>query len=334
MKKYLLPEQGNFYKANLHCHTTVSDGKMTPEGVKRLYKEAGYSILAVTDHNILIDYSHLNDEDFLTITGVEIDVTDKTNDRKPCFHINFYSKTPNNTALPCFNPAFVRHSNDIYIQNQKYIGTADYVRDYHNINEMIEEFYKNGFLACLNHVTWSIQDLDEYRDIKGLFAMEIYNHGCYVEGYDEINSHAYDELLRRGKRLFCIASDDNHNKYPKDSPRFDSLGGFVMIKSPSLTYDNVVNALENGDFYSSTGPSIYEMHIEDNKLHIKTSPVTRICVNTYGRKTSVATPGKTGQTISEAVLDIRDNVYFRVTVDDGMGHFAWSNAYWSGTFLS
>ena len=31
MKKYLLPENGQFYKANLHCHSTVSDGHLTPE---------------------------------------------------------------------------------------------------------------------------------------------------------------------------------------------------------------------------------------------------------------------------------------------------------------
>ena len=28
MRKYLLPENGNFYKANLHCHTTVTDGEI------------------------------------------------------------------------------------------------------------------------------------------------------------------------------------------------------------------------------------------------------------------------------------------------------------------
>ncbi len=330
MKSYLLPEQGNFYKANLHCHTSVSDGRLSPEDVKKLYKEAGYSILAITDHNILIDHSELNDDNFLTLTSVEIDITDKNNNRRPCFHINFYSRTPGNNALPCFNPVYVRHSDDTYIQKQNYVGTADYIRNYHNINEMIGEFNKNGFLACLNHVTWSIQDLDEYRDIKGVFAMEIYNNSCYTEGYDEFNSHAYDELLRRGNKLFCFACDDNHNKYPQDSPRFDSLGGFVMIKSPSLTYDNVIKALEKGDFYSSTGPLIYEMYREDDKLYIKTSPAARICINTYGRKASIVTPDKKGQTISEAILDIRDNVYFRVTVDDGMGHFAWSNAFFSG----
>ena len=54
MKTYLLPKEGNFYKANLHCHTTVSDGKRTPEEIKELYMRNGYSIVAYTDHEVLI----------------------------------------------------------------------------------------------------------------------------------------------------------------------------------------------------------------------------------------------------------------------------------------
>ena len=38
MKKYLLPKCGNDYKANLHCHSTISDGKLTPEEIKEAYK--------------------------------------------------------------------------------------------------------------------------------------------------------------------------------------------------------------------------------------------------------------------------------------------------------
>ena len=34
MKKFLLPESGNYYKANLHCHSTYSDGRLTPEELK------------------------------------------------------------------------------------------------------------------------------------------------------------------------------------------------------------------------------------------------------------------------------------------------------------
>ena len=39
MKKYLLPENGNFYKANLHCHTNISDGKLTPAERKAVHLE-------------------------------------------------------------------------------------------------------------------------------------------------------------------------------------------------------------------------------------------------------------------------------------------------------
>ena len=37
----LLPVGENLYKANLHCHTDISDGKMTPEEVKEKYKALG-----------------------------------------------------------------------------------------------------------------------------------------------------------------------------------------------------------------------------------------------------------------------------------------------------
>lgn len=41
---------GNWYKGNLHCHSTISDGELSPEELIRLYEEEGYSFLAITDH--------------------------------------------------------------------------------------------------------------------------------------------------------------------------------------------------------------------------------------------------------------------------------------------
>ena len=73
MKKYLLPKEGNFYKANLHCHSTVSDGKWTVEEIKKNYMEKGYSIIAYTDHDVLIPHYELNDENFLALNGVELE---------------------------------------------------------------------------------------------------------------------------------------------------------------------------------------------------------------------------------------------------------------------
>ena len=65
MKKMLISKEKNFYKANLHCHSTVSDGSKTPAELKEMYMQRGYSIIAYTDHDILISHQDLTDEKFL-----------------------------------------------------------------------------------------------------------------------------------------------------------------------------------------------------------------------------------------------------------------------------
>ena len=45
MKDYdFFPGEGKFYKANLHCHTVISDGKLTKEQIREEYRKRGYSI--------------------------------------------------------------------------------------------------------------------------------------------------------------------------------------------------------------------------------------------------------------------------------------------------
>ncbi len=43
------------YRANFHAHTTRSDGRMDPADVIDAYHEAGYSILAITEHDHYIE---------------------------------------------------------------------------------------------------------------------------------------------------------------------------------------------------------------------------------------------------------------------------------------
>lgn len=39
--KHLLPPVEKYFKANLHTHTTISDGRLTPQEMKALYKAKG-----------------------------------------------------------------------------------------------------------------------------------------------------------------------------------------------------------------------------------------------------------------------------------------------------
>jgi len=50
--KHNLPfeKPGRFYRGNIHCHSTPSDGTLSPEDVVAAYREQGYDFLAITDH--------------------------------------------------------------------------------------------------------------------------------------------------------------------------------------------------------------------------------------------------------------------------------------------
>lgn len=335
MKKHIFPEEGRFYKANLHCHSTKSDGRRTPEELKDIYKSAGYSVLAYSDHNVLIDHSYLDDENFLTLTSVEINVSKKSEKHTkfwPCYHVNFFPDSQHNVKLPCFNPKYISDKHADLRDTQEYVGEPDFQRDYDNIGEMIDGFAKEGFIAMLNHPTWSMQNLEEYKnlDTTNIFAMEIYNHGCYVEGWEETNDHMYDDLLRRGDKLFCTATDDNHNAHPKDTPHWDSLGGFVMIKAPELTYKSIIEALKAGNFYASSAPQIHELYIEDNFLHIETSPAARITLTSSARQSKAVYPANVHTALTHAKFDLSNmcSGYVRLTVVDEKGRKAWTQPIW------
>ena len=48
MKKTTFLENGQFYKGNIHCHTTCSDGKLSPDAIVKAYQDKGYDFLAIT----------------------------------------------------------------------------------------------------------------------------------------------------------------------------------------------------------------------------------------------------------------------------------------------
>lgn len=67
------PEHANWYKGNLHSHTTNSDGAWTPDEAAENYKANGYAFLCLSDHNLYTDYRYKYNSDlFLILPGTEI----------------------------------------------------------------------------------------------------------------------------------------------------------------------------------------------------------------------------------------------------------------------
>ena len=337
MKRHLLPQRAHYYKANLHMHTTLSDGRMTPEEVKEAYKNQGYSILAYTDHEAIVPHNDLRDESFLPITSFEI-ATGEQKEGLPAgsnrtYHLNLYAKDPENTVSSAFMEDYIWGKIEhirAYISEEQFRHGCQRTYSVACMNDIIARAKEEGFLVSYNHPTWSLQDENDYADLKGVWGVEVYNTGCDRTGYLD-NVHPLETLLRRGEFVFPLATDDAHKLA-------DCFGGWTMIGADRLEYSDVMQALENGDFYASTGPEIHEISIEDGKLRVVTSPSASIILSTE-RRCSKRIYANDGECLTEAEFDLSvyleqsKNVtrqvfpYVRITVVDREGKSAWSRAY-------
>lgn len=254
--QYLLPKEGNFYKANLHCHTNLSDGTFTPEDVKAAYRLRGYQVVAYTDHRICVDHSDLNDPSFLALTGTELD--DRTSPAESgwdqCCHICCIARTPGTRE----NMMQLEHG-----------GVEAY-------NRTIEKLQKEGFIVHYNHPIWSAQPESVYTALRGVSGFEVFNHDAELYGAEGNGLPNYALFLKSGQRAYPVAGDDNHNISRPRRFVTDSFGAFTMIKAKELTYECIISALDAGHVYASTGPEVLEYTLQGKKLSVKCSPVSRV----------------------------------------------------------
>jgi len=340
MRKYLLPKEGTFYKANLHCHTTVTDGKLSPEEIKKEYMKKGYSVVAYTDHNVFLDYQHLTDEKFVALNGVESNTPADgggplSKDSKVC-HFCAIAKDKTNLILPCYHREKYFHvgNAESYRSQVKFDESEPDYERYHClacVNDMMQRFKSAGFFVTYNHPGWSLERYPDYIGYRHMDAIEIYNGSCIHSGYADYNSKEYDDFLMKGRRIFCVGADDNHNRFPIDSADCESFRAFTMLKAKSLTYEGIIEALENGNFYASQGPEIYELYYEDSKIYVKTSDCERITMSANGRRNQ--TVRNQGKGLTEGVFQVTpDDGYIRITVMDKYGKTASSNGYFVDEF--
>ena len=343
MRKDILPSGVNWYRANFHCHTKHSDGAKTPEEIKEAYKSHGYSIVAYTDHDVLLDHSDLNDEGFLALTSCEYAVNEatpkfpkilgvETSDwvRKKCVHLNIFAKDPHNTFMPA------TAIEQMWILRDRYPDTKcdGYIRhfDKDGINEIIKLCNEAGFLVQLNHPYWSLNEREDYINMEGLWGLEILNYATELETGSEYCPYIYDDMTRNGMyNLCCTMGDDNHNR---GGSLEQSFGGSTMIGAKELTYGAVIEAMEKGEFYCTSGrenpPKIHALYVEDGVIHVECSPASIIFVNGYCRSYRRVV----GQDLTHAEVPLdKNDPYFRITVRDKYGNNAHTHAYRTADYL-
>lgn len=334
MRKHLFPETGRFYKANPHCHSTVSDGANTPAEMKAYYRSHGYQILALTDHELLVDHSDLDEPDFLMLPGYEYAfMEDKPYPYARTLELNLYPREPGNLTQVCFDAKYVIHGEKWRCETLPRHG-GPFERRYtvECVQKVVDEARAHGFIVSVNHPAYSMETPAFFGRLKGLFAMEIHNQGSFYPT-SEYNAQMYDQMLRLGHHIGALAADDNHRAFIYDDPVDRRPWGFTMVKAADLTQGAVIQAFERGDYYASQGPLIHDLWVEDGKVGIACDAVKTVVMHTKNRFFRCAS-APAGEDLAGAVFDVPHDDYFWFEVIDGFGRRASTRGYFADEFAN
>jgi len=298
MKLTNFAKEGIWLKGNLHAHSTNSDGELPPERLASEYRKFGYNFLALSDHNIYSTHEKYNSRDFVMIPGFELS--------SPIGHINILQ--------------IGVESN--FAQNEEIaVGTMEQFKGF-------LAKHRDNYLIMLNHPSWSMLEWEKVIDLDEISCVEVYNHGCEWLDLLGESSDFWETMLRKGKKWWGIATDDNHNGYkyvsgwPFNLLQTDSFGGWICVKAKECTHEAIMAAVVNGSFYSSTGPEIYDFYVQNGYVYVSCSPCERVIFS--GNQRSIRRVIATNITEFNAPLKENEK-YVRVQCADKYGRVAYGN---------
>jgi len=293
-------EKRKMLKGGLHCHTTRSDGRGTPEEVIKYHYEHGYDFLALTDHRI---YNYENFAPSVPITiipGMEFDNTFEGGKGFRTFH------------TVCLGPA--KEDGNGYSQDERPAsGTA---KDQYEYQAYLDDIHAKGNLTIYCHPEWSSTPARYFDEMKGNFAMEIWNSGCVLENDMDTDAAYWDEILGQGKLIYGVATDDGH-------AMCQHCLGWVRVNAEN-NINSILDALKEGKFYSSCGPEIYDFYVEDGKAVVECSPDCKVRFHSDMHPTIIYCSDSGELTHAEHVVGDKYR-YIRAVVIDKDGKYAWTN---------
>ena len=295
-------EKNKMLKGGLHCHTTRSDGHCTPEETMKLHKENGYDFLAITDHR---RYNHAN---FAPETGITI---------IPGMEFDNGSSIPGTHGFRTYHTVCIGPSKEDGngFDHEETVSSAN-APTQEIYQTYLDEFHAKKNLTIYCHPEWSSTPARYFEKLKGNFAMEIWNSGCVIDNDMDKDAAYWDELLGQGIRIFGVATDDGH-------PIYHHCKGWVMVNAEN-NVNAILKALDQGAFYSSPGPEIYDFYVKDGKAVIECAPAKMIRLHCDCHPTRLHRT-EDGQALTRAEFDVSGYPYVRITVIDEQGRHAWTN---------
>ena len=292
---------GEFLKGNLHTHTTLSDGKESPEERAGRYRARGYDFLALTDHGRIAPVGEIAVPDGLVlIPGAEL-------------------HPPNPYKGEEYHLIALNISREIRTE-----GIA-------HPQEILDAILDQGGVTFIGHPYWCKQSWTELAPLGGFLGVEVFNATCRRIGREDSTAQ-WDEYLNRVALCCAIATDDCHKR---EEDRTDTYLGWIMLKSEKKDRDAIMEAIRRGAYYASCGPEIRDLRVEETekegartiRIRVETSPASGIAFVSDRGGARFGAFGACDETeISCAeYTSVPQARYVRVEVMDRKGRKAWTN---------
>ncbi|MBN8821841.1 MULTISPECIES: histidinol-phosphatase [unclassified Spirosoma] len=299
----------HWYKGNLHTHSLWSDGDDYPEMIMDWYKANGYQFVGLSDHNVIQDVEkwvnvpHQQDrrrtfDRYLRTFGPDWVVYKKGgNDSlrvrlKKLDEYRSYFEEPGKFMIIKSEEVSTGYQGKpihMNITNVKNLvrplpgnSVAEVMQN--NIDMVVAQRRQTGqpMFPHINHPNFyyaiKAEDLMQLRYER---FFEVFNGHHLVNNYgdsthegtesmwDKINLH----FVQQGRPLmYGLGTDDSHNYY-FFGPSFSNSGrGWVMVNAPELTPKAIVEAMEAGRFYASSGVTLKQLPQVGNSLVVRVSP--------------------------------------------------------------
>lgn len=298
-----------WFKGNTHTHSLWSDGNDFPEMIMDWYKTHGYDFISLSDHNTFAEgekwvsipahpFRQRRFKEYVEKFGANW-VVQKTDSAG---RIRVRLKT-----LAEYKPLFEEKDKFLLIQaeeitdkfekkpihinainNKEMIppqgGNSVTEVMQHNLDAVYAQRQRTGqpMLAHINHPNfiWAIK-LEDMLPLKGERFFEVYNGHPHVHNYGDSTTIGMDELwdkllihyIREGKELiYGLATDDAHDFIEYKIGTSNPGRGWIMVRAAALQPASLIEAMEKGDFYATTGVELNEMDFINNQLNISVKP--------------------------------------------------------------
>lgn len=298
----------NWYKGNLHTHSLWSDGDDYPEMIVDWYKSHGYNFVGLSEHNKLqvgaawinvphdvkkrdafqryLDKYGKDVVDFKTWPNDSLRVRLKTYEEyrgmfeeKGKFMV-FQSEEI--TSNYDGNPVHINATNILKVVPRQ-IGNniAEVIQNSVNMVNAQREETGQPMFAHINHPNFGLSvTAEDIKQVRNARFFEVFNGGPPTNNYgykghdndsteviwDKVNAH----YLNLGLPLiFGLGVDDTHHYHEFNSGLHNPGRAWVMVYAPELKLNTLVEAMEAGNFYASTGVVLNKLTRNDKQIAVQ-----------------------------------------------------------------